>query len=152
MIRIFLCLLAFISFCHSKNSRNLKETTTEDAKISITSLRKISWTNQNTLLCSGVMIGAVKTAIFPAHCFRKRLSSESLNQLEVCQRENNRHHTRGTYCAVLIEVAHKGTVIGITQPPPREVAWSALFSNLSKSALDNYVVKRSERPLLEEVA
>ena len=43
-------------------------------------------------------------------------------------------------------------VIGITQPPPREGTWSALFSNLSKSALDNYVVKRSERPLLEEVA
>ena len=30
--------------------------------------------------------------------------------------------------------------------------WSALFSNLFKSAIDNYVVKRSERPLLEEVA
>ena len=24
----------------------------------------------------------------------------------------------------------KGTVIGITQPPPKEGAWSALFSNL----------------------
>ena len=43
--------------------------------------------------------------------------------------------------------------IGITQPPPRDGAWSALFSNLSKSALvDNYALKRSERPLLEEVA
>ena len=30
--------------------------------------------------------------------------------------------------------------------------WSALFSNLSKSGLDIYVVKRSKRPLLEEVA
>ena len=138
MIRIFLCLLAFISFCHSKNSRNLKETTTEDAKISITSLRKISWTNQNTLLCSGVMIGAVKTAIFPAHCFRKRLSSESLNQLEVCQRENNRHHTRGTYCTVLIEVAHKGTVIGITQPPPREDARSALLHSCLRQTQTDY--------------
>ena len=46
----------------------------------------------------------------------------------------------------------QGTVIGITQPPPRDGAWSALFSNLSKSALDDYVVKCSERPLLEEVA
>ena len=45
-----------------------------------------------------------------------------------------------------------GTVIGITQPPPRDGAWSALFSNLSKSTLDNYVVNRSDRPLLEEVA
>ena len=45
-----------------------------------------------------------------------------------------------------------GTVIGITQPPPKDGAQSALFSNLSKSALDNYVVKRFERPLLEEVA
>ena len=44
------------------------------------------------------------------------------------------------------------TVIRITQPPPTEGAWSALFSNLSKSGLDNYVVKRSKRPLLEEVA
>ena len=33
-----------------------------------------------------------------------------------------------------------GKVIGITQPAPRDGAWSALFSNLSKSALDNYVV------------
>ena len=47
---------------------------------------------------------------------------------------------------------YKGTVIGITQPPPTEGAWSALFSNLSKSGLDNYVAKRSKRPLLEEVA
>ena len=43
------------------------------------------------------------------------------------------------------------SVIGITQPPPKEGAWNALFSNLSKSGLDNYVVKRSESPLLEEV-
>ena len=45
----------------------------------------------------------------------------------------------------------KGTKNGITQPPPRDGPWSALFSNLSKSALDNYIVKCSERPLLEEV-
>ena len=43
-------------------------------------------------------------------------------------------------------------VVGITQPPPKEGARSALFSNLSKSGLDNYAVKRSERPLLEEVS
>ena len=43
-------------------------------------------------------------------------------------------------------------VIGITQPPAQEGAWSALFSNLSKSGLDIYVVNRSKRPLLEEVA
>ena len=43
----------------------------------------------------------------------------------------------------------KGAVIGVTQPPPKEGAWSALFSNLSKSDLDNYVVKRSKRPLSE---
>ena len=36
-----------------------------------------------------------------------------------------------------------GTVIGITQPPPIDGAWSALFSYLSKFGLDNYVVKRS---------
>ena len=46
--------------------------------------------------------------------------------------------------------SNRGRVIWITQPPPTEVAWSALFSNLSKSALDNYVEKRSERPLLED--
>ena len=28
--------------------------------------------------------------------------------------------------------------------------WSASFSNLSKSGLDNYVVKCSKRPLLED--
>ena len=33
----------------------------------------------------------------------------------------------------------------------QEGAWSTLCSNLSKSTLDNYVVNRSERPLLEEV-
>ena len=38
------------------------------------------------------------------------------------------------------------------QPPPKEGAWSALFSNLSKSDLDSYVVKRFKRPLLEEVS
>ena len=43
-------------------------------------------------------------------------------------------------------------VIGITHPPSTEGAWSALSSNLSKSDLDNYVVKRSKRPLLEEVS
>ena len=35
--------------------------------------------------------------------------------------------------------------MGITQPPSTEGAWNALFSNLSKSGLDNwdnYVVKR----------
>ena len=55
---------------------------------------------------------------------------------------------------VLFRMLHwlQGTVIGITQPPPREGAWSALFSNLSKSGLDNYVVKRSKLPLLEEVS
>ena len=26
----------------------------------------------------------------------------------------------------------KGTIIGITQPPPKDGAWGALFSNLSK--------------------
>ena len=56
----------------------------------------------------------------------------------------------------IVIVSHKkssnGTVIGITQPLPKEGAWSALFSNLSKSGLDSYVVKCSKRPLLEEVA
>ena len=33
-----------------------------------------------------------------------------------------------------------------------EGAWSALFCNLFKSGLDNYVVKRSKCPLLEEVS
>ena len=46
----------------------------------------------------------------------------------------------------------RARIIGITQPPPKEGARNALFSNLSKSGLDNYVVERSERPLLEEVA
>ena len=53
--------------------------------------------------------------------------------------------------ATLVSTQYKGTVIGITQPPPTEGAWSALFSNLSNFGLDNYVVKRSKRPLLEEV-
>ena len=39
----------------------------------------------------------------------------------------------------------------ITQPPPRNGVWSALFDNLSKSGLDNYVVKRSKCPLMVEV-
>ena len=43
-------------------------------------------------------------------------------------------------------------VIGITQPPPKEGARSALSSNLSKSGLEYYAVKRSKRHLLEEVA
>ena len=44
-------------------------------------------------------------------------------------------------------------VIGITQPPPpKDGARNALFSNLYKSDLDNYVVKRSKRHLLEEVS
>ena len=42
--------------------------------------------------------------------------------------------------------------IGITQPPPKEGARSAFFSNLSKSGLDNYLVKRSKRNLLEELS
>ena len=41
--------------------------------------------------------------------------------------------------------------IGITQPPSTEGAWSALFSNLSKSGLDNFEAERSMRPLLEEI-
>ena len=36
--------------------------------------------------------------------------------------------------------------MGITKPPPREDAWSALFSNLSKSELNEYVVKRPKSP------
>ena len=43
-------------------------------------------------------------------------------------------------------------MIGITQHPPREGAWSALFSNLSKCDLDKFVVKRPKRPFLEEVS
>ena len=38
------------------------------------------------------------------------------------------------------------------QTPPKEGAWIALFSNLSKSGLDNYIIKRSKRPLLDKVA
>ena len=46
----------------------------------------------------------------------------------------------------------RGTaVIGITQPSPIEGTWSALFCNLSKYCWDNYVAKRSECFLLEEV-
>ena len=45
-----------------------------------------------------------------------------------------------------------GTVNGVTQPPPKEGAWSTLFSNLSKPGLHNYEVKCYKRPLLEEVA
>ena len=46
----------------------------------------------------------------------------------------------------------KGTVIGITQPPPKDGARDTLFSNVSKSGLDNYVVKRTKRHLFEEVS
>ena len=49
-------------------------------------------------------------------------------------------------------VSFRGTVIGNTQPLPKDGARNALFSNLSKSGLDNYVVKRSKRHLLEEVS
>ena len=45
-----------------------------------------------------------------------------------------------------------GMVIGIAQPPPTDGTLSALFSNLSKSALDIYVAKGYNRPLLEEVS
>ena len=45
-----------------------------------------------------------------------------------------------------------GTVIGVTQPPPKDGARNALFSNRSKSGLDKYVAKRSKRHLLEEVS
>ena len=45
-----------------------------------------------------------------------------------------------------------GTVIGIMQPPPIDGARNVLLSNLSKSGLDNYVVKRSKRHLLKEVS
>ena len=34
------------------------------------------------------------------------------------------------------------------QPPPKDGARNALFSNLSKSGLENYVVKRFKRHLL----
>ena len=50
------------------------------------------------------------------------------------------------------KIADFGTIGNGNQdqrPPQRDGAWSALFSNPSKSSLDNYVVKR---PLLEEVA
>ena len=46
---------------------------------------------------------------------------------------------------------NQGIIIGITKPPPKEGAWSALFSNLFQSGVDSFVVKRSECPLLEEV-
>ena len=36
-------------------------------------------------------------------------------------------------------VQWRGKVIGITQTPPKDGAWSALFKNLSKSGLDNYI-------------
>ena len=49
-------------------------------------------------------------------------------------------------------VLSQGTVIRITQLPPKDGAGNALFSNLSKSGLDNYVVKRSKRHLFEEVS
>ena len=39
-----------------------------------------------------------------------------------------------------------GTVIGITQPPPTEGAWNALFKNLSKYGLDNYYVVKFQAP------
>ena len=45
----------------------------------------------------------------------------------------------------------------ITQPPPKEGAWSVLFCNLSKPyiarpGLAIYVVKGFERPLLEKLS
>ena len=46
----------------------------------------------------------------------------------------------------------KGTVIGITQPPPKDGARDTLFSNVSKSGLDNYVVKSTKRHLLEKIS
>jgi len=45
-----------------------------------------------------------------------------------------------------------GMVIGITQDPLKEGARSAFLNNLSKSGLENYVVKCSQRPLLVEVS
>ena len=48
---------------------------------------------------------------------------------------------------LIIRPNEQGTVIGITQPPPREGVWSALFSNLAKPGLEIYVTKRSKRPL-----
>ena len=46
-------------------------------------------------------------------------------------------------------IGHSNREFVITQPPLKEGAWSALCSKLSKIA--TYVVKRSKRPLLEEV-
>ena len=38
------------------------------------------------------------------------------------------------------------------QDQTKEGARSSLFSDLSKSGIDNYVIKRSKRPLLEEIS
>ena len=56
------------------------------------------------------------------------------------------------YNSRLSKATSISTVIRITKPPPKQSAQSPLLSNLSKSGLDNYAVKRSERPLLEKVS
>ena len=57
------------------------------------------------------------------------------------------HQLKLFWSCLYIKRLQQGTVIGMKQPPPIEGARSALFSNLSKSALDNYVLKRSSRHL-----
>ena len=56
------------------------------------------------------------------------------------------------YDTIALILSKYGTLIGETQPPPREGARSPLFSNLSKSGLDNYAVRHSERSLQKKVA
>ena len=46
----------------------------------------------------------------------------------------------------------QGTVIGITQPPPRDGACCALLHEWPSQNQTDYYISRCERPLLEEVA
>ena len=56
-----------------------------------------------------------------------------------------------TQQGVFMDFTVKGWQKSYSQSSPKEGAWSTLFSNLSKSGLDSYIVKRSKRLLLEEV-
>ena len=56
------------------------------------------------------------------------------------------------YLLEQIKLSGQGTVIGITKPSPTEGAWSALLHIFLRQNWTDYLIKRSTRPLLEEVA
>ena len=53
------------------------------------------------------------------------------------------------YC--ILDRCEQATVIGITKPPPKDGAWSALLHSCLRQTQTDYKIKRSERPLLRRL-